>query len=288
MILVSVWLTTPYFFLVSMGALQSIPAELTEAARVDGGGAWQIFRRVTLPLLLVAVAPLMIASFAFNFNNFNNVYLLTGGGPYTAVVGRGHDRHPDQLHVQARDRVRQGIGLRRSRARSRSSSSSSSRRSPASRSGGPSHWRTCDERSRPTRTDDPSRRLGDAPSRSAKRRAAAEAARTPGGATSSRRSPSSSRSSRSSTSSRRRSTATTRCSAREVIPTHVTLHNFSDLLHNNVLDTSGAKQDAPYLHWFLNSMIVARCDRDLRRRCSARSPPTRSAASASRAGAWGC
>ncbi len=89
-ILVSVWLTTPYFFLVSMGSLQSIPSELTEAARVDGGGAWQVFRRVTLPLLLVAVAPLMIASFAFNFNNFNNVYLLTGGGPYngaSAIAG---------------------------------------------------------------------------------------------------------------------------------------------------------------------------------------------------------
>ena len=83
MILVSVWLTVPYFFLVSLGALQSIPAELTEAARVDGGGGWAIFRRVTLPLLLVAVTPLLIASFAFNFNNFNNVYLLTGGGPYT-------------------------------------------------------------------------------------------------------------------------------------------------------------------------------------------------------------
>jgi arabinogalactan oligomer / maltooligosaccharide transport system permease protein len=82
-ILVSVWLTTPYFFLVSLGALQSIPQELTEAARVDGGGAFAVFRRVTLPLLLVAVGPLLIASFAFNFNNFNNVYLLTGGGPYT-------------------------------------------------------------------------------------------------------------------------------------------------------------------------------------------------------------
>ncbi len=82
-ILVSVWLTTPYFFLVSLGALQSIPGELTEAAKVDGGGGWQIFRRVTLPLLLVAVAPLLIASFAFNFNNFGAVYFLTGGGPYT-------------------------------------------------------------------------------------------------------------------------------------------------------------------------------------------------------------
>ena len=80
-ILVSTWLTVPYFFLVSMGALQSIPEELTEAARVDGGGPLQIFRRVTFPLLLVVVAPLLIASFAFNFNNFNNIYLLTSGGP---------------------------------------------------------------------------------------------------------------------------------------------------------------------------------------------------------------
>lgn len=84
-IMVAVWLTVPYFFLVSLAVLQSIPAELTEAARVDGGGAWQIFRRVTLPLLLVAVAPLMIASFALNFNNFNGIYLLTSGGPYSGT-----------------------------------------------------------------------------------------------------------------------------------------------------------------------------------------------------------
>ena len=80
-LLVSTWLTFPYFFLVAMGALQSIPQELTEAARVDGASPWQVFRKVTLPLLLVVVAPLMIASFAFNFNNFGNIYLLTGGGP---------------------------------------------------------------------------------------------------------------------------------------------------------------------------------------------------------------
>jgi arabinogalactan oligomer / maltooligosaccharide transport system permease protein len=80
-ILVSVWLGVPYFFLVCLGALQSIPAELVEAATVDGAGPWQVFRKVRLPLLLVAVAPLLIASFAFNFNNFGNVYLLTGGGP---------------------------------------------------------------------------------------------------------------------------------------------------------------------------------------------------------------
>jgi arabinogalactan oligomer/maltooligosaccharide transport system permease protein len=81
-ILVNVWLGFPYWFLVCTGALQAVPDELTEAARVDGAGGLQVFRKVTLPLLLVATAPLLIASFAFNFNNFNNIYFLTGGGPY--------------------------------------------------------------------------------------------------------------------------------------------------------------------------------------------------------------
>ena len=80
-IAVGVWMTVPYFFLVSLGALQSIPNELVEAARVDGAGPWQVFRKITLPLLLVAVTPLLIASFAFNFNDFGKIYLLTGGGP---------------------------------------------------------------------------------------------------------------------------------------------------------------------------------------------------------------
>lgn len=80
-LLVSTWLSFPYFFLVSTGALQSIPKELTEAANVDGASGPQAFRTVTFPLLLIAVAPLMIASFAFNFNNFNVIYFLNRGGP---------------------------------------------------------------------------------------------------------------------------------------------------------------------------------------------------------------
>jgi arabinogalactan oligomer/maltooligosaccharide transport system permease protein len=80
-ILVNLWLGFPYMFLVSTGALQSIPSELQEAARVDGARSFQVWRRVNMPLLLVALAPLLIASFAFNFNNFNGIYLLTGGGP---------------------------------------------------------------------------------------------------------------------------------------------------------------------------------------------------------------
>jgi ABC-type sugar transport system permease subunit len=81
-ILVNVWLGFPYWFLVCTAALQAIPEELHEAARVDGASSPQVFRRVTLPLLLVVTAPLLIASFAFNFNAFNNIFFLTGGGPY--------------------------------------------------------------------------------------------------------------------------------------------------------------------------------------------------------------
>jgi ABC-type sugar transport system permease subunit len=81
-LLVNFWLGFPYFFLVCTGVLQAIPDELSEAARVDGAGGIQVFRKITFPLLLVAVAPLLIASFAFNFNNFNNIYFLTRGGPY--------------------------------------------------------------------------------------------------------------------------------------------------------------------------------------------------------------
>ncbi|HWD62691.1 MAG TPA: ABC transporter permease subunit [Humibacter sp.] len=80
-ILVNLWLGYPYMFLVCTGALQSLPEEVDEAAKVDGASPWRIFRAIKLPLLLVSVAPLLIASFAFNFNNFNVIYMLTRGWP---------------------------------------------------------------------------------------------------------------------------------------------------------------------------------------------------------------
>ncbi|SIN33109.1 ABC transporter permease subunit [Micromonospora cremea] len=83
-ILVQLWLGYPYMFLVATGALQAIPRELTEATSVDGASPWQSFRAVTLPLLLVALSPLLISSFAYNFNNFNAVYLTTEGAPFPA------------------------------------------------------------------------------------------------------------------------------------------------------------------------------------------------------------
>jgi arabinogalactan oligomer/maltooligosaccharide transport system permease protein len=83
-ILVQLWLGYPYMFLVATGALQAIPKELTEAASIDGASRWQAFRQVTLPLLLVALSPLLISSFGFNFNNFNAIFLTTEGGPFPA------------------------------------------------------------------------------------------------------------------------------------------------------------------------------------------------------------
>jgi arabinogalactan oligomer / maltooligosaccharide transport system permease protein len=80
-LLVNLWLGFPYMFLISTGALQSIPAETLDAARVDGAGPIQLLRRITLPLLLVSTAPLLIASFAFNFNNFTVIWFITRGGP---------------------------------------------------------------------------------------------------------------------------------------------------------------------------------------------------------------
>jgi arabinogalactan oligomer/maltooligosaccharide transport system permease protein len=80
-LLCNLWLGFPYMFLITTGALQAIPGELVESATIDGASAWQILRQIKLPLLLVSLSPLLISSFAFNFNNFTIIYLITGGGP---------------------------------------------------------------------------------------------------------------------------------------------------------------------------------------------------------------
>ncbi len=80
-LLVNLWLGYPYMMIISLGALQSIPFSLYEAARVDGAKWGQQFRKITLPLLLIPLAPLLIGTFAFNFNNFTLIWLLTEGRP---------------------------------------------------------------------------------------------------------------------------------------------------------------------------------------------------------------
>ena len=80
-LLVNLWLSFSYWFIICTGALQSLPEDVMEAARIDGASGWSTWRVITLPLLLISTAPLLIASFAFNFNNFGMIYLLTDGGP---------------------------------------------------------------------------------------------------------------------------------------------------------------------------------------------------------------
>ncbi|WP_199905080.1 ABC transporter permease subunit [Nocardioides sediminis] len=81
-LLIQLWLGYNYMFLVITGALQSIPSDLVEAAGVDGAKPFYAFRTITFPLLLVALAPLLITSFAFNFNNFAAIFLTSRGGPF--------------------------------------------------------------------------------------------------------------------------------------------------------------------------------------------------------------
>lgn len=88
-VLVNVWLTYPFFMVVILGALQSIPQELSEAAAVDGASAFQRFRLVTLPLLRPAITPAAILSAITTFQMFNTVYLITQGGPITSASKPG-------------------------------------------------------------------------------------------------------------------------------------------------------------------------------------------------------
>jgi len=86
LIMIQTWLGFPFVFAMTTGILQSIPGELYEAATVDGATAWQQFRKITLPLVLYATAPILITQYTFNFNNFSIIYLFNNGGP--AVSGQ--------------------------------------------------------------------------------------------------------------------------------------------------------------------------------------------------------
>jgi maltose/maltodextrin transport system permease protein len=81
LLIVNTWLGYPYMLLLCMGLIQSIPRDLYEASAVDGGGPLTNLFRITLPLIIKPLTPLLIACFAFNFNNFVLIALLTGGNP---------------------------------------------------------------------------------------------------------------------------------------------------------------------------------------------------------------
>lgn len=80
-IIVNVWLGFPYMMNVCLGGLQAISTEYYEAARIDGASRFQCFQKITLPMVTKLSVPLVISSFASNFNNFGNIYMITQGGP---------------------------------------------------------------------------------------------------------------------------------------------------------------------------------------------------------------
>lgn len=80
-VVTNTWLGFPFMMVVALGALQSIPPELYEAAEVDGASSWQQFRNITLPLLRPALLPAVILGSVWTFNMFNIIYLVSGGEP---------------------------------------------------------------------------------------------------------------------------------------------------------------------------------------------------------------
>lgn len=89
LIMIQTWLAFPYIFLVTTGVLQAIPADLYEAATMDGASDFSKFKSITLPMILSSMAPIIITQYTFNFNNFNIIYLFNGGGPAVAGSNAG-------------------------------------------------------------------------------------------------------------------------------------------------------------------------------------------------------
>ena len=80
-IIVNLWLGFPYMMNVCLGGLQAISPEFYEAAKIDGASKFQCFKTITLPMVTKLFIPLVISTFAANFNNFGNIYMITQGGP---------------------------------------------------------------------------------------------------------------------------------------------------------------------------------------------------------------
>ena len=87
-IVINIWIGIPYLMLITTGILMNIPADLYESARIDGANAWQQYTKITLPYMLFVTGPYLLTSFTGNMNNFNVIYLLTGGAPtnYTSTA----------------------------------------------------------------------------------------------------------------------------------------------------------------------------------------------------------
>ncbi len=83
-VMVNLWAGFPYFMLLTFGSMTAISQDIYEAALIDGAGKFQVFKKITLPIVLYQTAPLIIMSFTHNINNFGAIFFLTGGKPVVA------------------------------------------------------------------------------------------------------------------------------------------------------------------------------------------------------------
>lgn len=88
-VIINIWLSFPFFMLILLGGLQSIPDDLYEAAEMDGASFWEKFFNVTLPMLRPVSIPAIILSVISTLKIFETIYLVTGGGPVTRITQPG-------------------------------------------------------------------------------------------------------------------------------------------------------------------------------------------------------
>ena len=87
LIVINIWIGIPYIMLMATGILMNIPQDLYESSKIDGASAFQQYTRITLPYMLFVTGPYLLTSFVGNLNNFNVIYLLTGGNPLDTQLG---------------------------------------------------------------------------------------------------------------------------------------------------------------------------------------------------------
>jgi len=87
-VLINIWIGVPYMMVIATGILENIPKSLYESAAMDGANAWERFRYITMPFMRFVTGPFLLTQFIGNLNNFNVIYLLTGGGPFSTSLAQ--------------------------------------------------------------------------------------------------------------------------------------------------------------------------------------------------------
>lgn len=98
-IIINIWIGIPYLMLIVSGILMNIPQDLYESSRIDGASGWKQYTRITLPYMLFVTGPYLLTSFTGNMNNFNVIFLLSGGNPVNIAASgaSGSVGHTDLL-----------------------------------------------------------------------------------------------------------------------------------------------------------------------------------------------